>query len=129
MRARLLAFAIFMLLGPGLTACATPDLKAEGEPCFASSECDVGLTCDFGSDPAVCRTQQTGGGPSPDGGITPDARPGVTPDAGDVVPPPDAGNVVPPDAGIVVPPDAAVPPPDAAPVPPDAALPPPDAAV
>jgi hypothetical protein len=124
MRARLLAFAIFLVLGPGMTACSTTELKAEGEPCYASSECDVGLTCDFGSDPPVCRGQQTGPGPvAPDGGPAPDANPGMVPDAGGQ--PPDAG-APPPDAA-PLPPDAALPPPDAAPPPPDAAPPPPDA--
>ncbi|HET6479553.1 MAG TPA: hypothetical protein VFG35_05835 [Actinoplanes sp.] len=127
MRARLLAFAISLVLGPGMTACSATDLKAAGEPCFASSECDVGLTCDFGSDPPVCRTQQT----PPSGGPVPDAGSGMTPDAGPVVSP-DAGGA-PPDAGAPgpdaapVPPDAAPVPPDAS-VPPDAATPPPDAA-
>lgn len=115
-----------MVLGPGMTACSATELKAAGEPCFASSECDVGLTCDFNSDPPVCGTQQTGpgGGPAPDGGVAPDAGSGVSPDAGGA--PPDAG-APPPDAG-PAPPDAAPPPPDAALPPPDAALPPPDAA-
>jgi hypothetical protein len=123
MRARLLAFAISLVLGSSITACSTTDLKAEGEPCFASSECDVGLTCDFGSDPPVCRSQQSGPpGSGPDAGPAPDASPGTLPDAGG---PPDAG-APPPDAG-PVPPDAALPPPDATAPPPDAALPPPDA--
>jgi len=120
-----MAFAISLVLCQGLVACGTADLKAEGEPCFASSECDVGLTCDFGSNPAVCRTQQTdpGNTPRPDaGGIAPDAGPGA-PDAAPGAP--DAGPA--PDAA-PSPPDAAPAPPDAAPLPPDAAPLPPDAA-
>jgi len=97
--------------------CADSALKLQGEDCFASSECDVGLVCDNGT----CQTMLT---PQPDANVTPpddamvsDAAPG-TPDA---MPQPDAPPGTPdagiPDAMIVIP-DAAIP---------DAALP--DAAI
>jgi hypothetical protein len=125
MRARLLAFATTMMLGAGVTACGTPELKADGEPCFASSECDVGLTCDFGSDPPVCRGMQSAPPPvTPDAGTVSDGGAGA-PDAGAGAPDAGAGT---PDAAPGAP-DAAPVPPDAAPIPPDAAPIPPDAAV
>jgi hypothetical protein len=116
-----------LVLGAGVTGCITADLKAAGEPCFGSSECDVGLTCDFGSDPPVCRTQQTnpGAGPMPDAAIVPDAVPVMMPDAAPGEPP-DA-TPEPPDA-TPEPPDATPEPPDATPEPPDATPEPPDAA-
>ncbi len=116
----------------GVASCGGDfELKAAGEICVASSECGVGLTCDFGVEPPVCSGQQTPGEP-PDPGPGPDAAPPV--DAGDEPNMPDAAS--PPDAAPL---DAAppidAPPPDAAPpdaAPPDAAPPdaaPPDAAI
>jgi hypothetical protein len=78
-------------------ACGGGGVKALGEACVSSTECDLGLVCDFGQDPAVCATNST---------IQPDAPEEET-DA--PVDPPDA-----PEVPIDAPPDA---PPDA----PDAA--------
>jgi hypothetical protein len=56
-------------------ACGGDDLKAQGETCFASSECAAGLTCDFGVSPAVCAPNQTNN--PPDASVDPpvDAEP------------------------------------------------------
>src|SRR5262245_58462637 len=88
-----------------------------GEVCHSSSECGMGLVCDFNQSPAVCAGNLT---VLPDAMEVPDAPPG-TPDAPPVpdAPPgtPDARPDAPP-----MPPDAALP--DAPPPPPpDAALP------
>lgn len=79
MRALLLAVALL-----GLAACSQRTLKAAGSECVATSQCQEGLTCDFGVDPPVCAESQTGGGqidaaPTTDGQPPPDAPP---PDAG-----------------------------------------------
>jgi hypothetical protein len=106
LRAMLVAAAVAV-------GCGSGDLKAAGEECFASSECEPGLTCDFAVMPPVCSGGQT---QRPDAAPLPDAAPS----APDATPRPDARpgtpDAAPPDAA---PPDAA--PPDAAP--PDAALP------
>jgi hypothetical protein len=94
-----------------LLACGS-ELKAQGEECFASSECASGLLCNFAADPPRCEAEGAGApppdappmqmfdaGPGPDAAPVPDAAPG-TPDA---APPPDAS---PPDAS---PPDASLP--------------------
>ncbi|WP_428262212.1 hypothetical protein [Haliangium sp.] len=115
-------------LAVGAAACGGLEPKGDGESCYASSECDDGLTCDFGVNPPVCRSQQTPGtsrvdaAPAPSG---PDAAPSG-PDAAPNPSGPDAA-AEPPDAA-AEPPDAAPEPPDAAPEPPDAAPEPPDAA-
>lgn len=109
MRALLLSFVVLPL---GL-ACGSADLKSAGEQCFGTTDCAEGLTCDFGQDPSICSSQQSG---VLDAG-TPDANlplADADPTAPDAAPVPDAAAT--PDAAI---PDAAVP--DAAI--PDAALP------
>ena len=68
----------------GLVGCGDRPVKAEGEACFASSECDTGLVCDLAADPAVCRSMGSGPGPQPDGGPVVDAAPGQ-PDAAPVI--------------------------------------------
>ena len=64
MRTRIL-FAICLAAGCGR------ELKASGEECVASSECEPGLVCDLGQSPAVCAGSTT---------RAPDAEPGA-PDA------------------------------------------------
>lgn len=73
MRALLLAVSVL-----GLAACSQRSLKAAGSECVATSQCQEGLTCDFGADPPVCADSQSGGHPdaavvTPDGQPTPDA--------------------------------------------------------
>jgi hypothetical protein len=46
----------------GLAGCSKRSLKAAGAECNATSECEEGLTCDFGQDPPVCSTNQSGDG-------------------------------------------------------------------
>lgn len=65
-----------------VTACADYTLKAQGEECFASSECEQGLLCDFGVTPHVCSPTQTDASPvdayvppPPDAAPQPDAPP------------------------------------------------------
>ena len=85
-------------------ACGDLALKAQGEPCFASSECEAGLVCDLAAEQPTC--QATGSGPGPTIDATPepviDAAPGQ-PDAAPGTP--DAAPPV-PDAAL---PDAALP--------------------
>lgn len=105
-----LSFGLFLVAA----ACGGRELKAAGEECVATSECDDGLVCDFGQTPAVCAeftTEPPDAGPPP-----PDGPPGI--DA-----PPNPIDAAAPDAMPIdaAPPDAA--PPDAMPI--DA--PPPDA--
>jgi len=50
------------LLAAAASACSGSALKAAGEPCVASSECEQGLACDFGQDPPVCAGMTTGDG-------------------------------------------------------------------
>ncbi len=71
----------------GLVACGDRPVKSEGEECFASSECDIGLVCDLAADPAVCKTMGTGPQPQVDGSPGPvvDAAPG-TPDGAPAAP-------------------------------------------
>jgi hypothetical protein len=91
------------VLGAVLVACGGGALKGAGEECVASSECEPGLLCDFGSSPRVCAPTGTQTG-------QPDAAPSG-----------DAGPVTPRDASVDAPPvmvDAAVP--VDAPPPPDA---------
>ena len=104
-----------------LGACGGGALKGQGEECFGTAECDVGLVCNTTVEPAVCTPgldmlpPDAPLAPPVDGAPGPDADPN-TPDAA----------VVTPDAAVL--PDAALP--DAAL--PDAALPdatPPDAAM
>ena len=72
---------VLMVALVGLAGCSDRPVKSEGEECFASSECDTGLLCDFGVDPAVCRSMGSGPGPQPDaGGPVADGAPGQ-PDA------------------------------------------------
>lgn len=100
--------AVLAVLGATFGACGGGALKRAGDECVASSECEPGLLCDFGSSPRVCAPTST------------DAPP-VQPDA----PPADAGPDAPPmrDAAVMIdaPPmiDAA---PDAPPDPPDDAM-------
>lgn len=57
--------------------CNTRDLKASGAPCTATSECQEGLTCDFGQDPPTCASNQSGGDGDGDDDAAPiDAPPG-----------------------------------------------------
>ncbi len=95
-----------------VASCADYTLKAQGEECFASSECEQGLLCDFGVSPHVCSPTQTDASPvdayvppPPDAEPQPDAPP--HPDGGDEI---DAAQ----DIDASSPPDAA-PPADAAP--------------
>lgn len=37
-----------------LAVCSKLSLKADGEECFAASECGDGLVCDFSVTPAIC---------------------------------------------------------------------------
>jgi hypothetical protein len=71
-----------VLLVALVAGCGDRPVKAEGEECFASSECDTGLVCDLAAEPAVCRQMGSGPGPQPDGSPGPvvDAAPG-TPDS------------------------------------------------
>ena len=49
------AIVLALAFGAGLvTGCADPELKAAGQPCVASSECEAGLVCDLGGSPPVC---------------------------------------------------------------------------
>lgn len=109
---RVSVLAVIAVLAGG----CSDTLKAAGEQCFGSSECEDGLTCDFGQDPPVCASSQT---PLPDAMVAPviDAAPMIDADPNQ----PDADPTQ-PDADVTIP-DAAVP--DAAL--PDAAIP--DAAV
>ncbi len=101
-----------------LAACGA-ELRAEGEQCFASSECAAGLVCDLAAEPPVCGRGAGAMTPAPD--AAPVAGVDAAPAAPDAGPRPDAAaDPDPPDAA---PTDAA--PPDAAP--PDAS--PPDAAI
>jgi len=100
-----------------MVACGgSSGLKAEVEECVASSECDVGLTCNFRETPAVCRTMQT---PLPD--ATPLPPSDADPNAPDADPDTPDANLSTPDAAVVPVPDAAAVP-DATPLP-DAAVP------
>jgi hypothetical protein len=67
------------------------DLRAAGEECVASSQCQAGLVCDFGQTPHVCADMTTDppdAGPVPIDGPPIDADP-TAPDA-NPDPPPDA---------------------------------------
>lgn len=82
-------------------SCGSPTPKAQGESCVASSECDVGLVCDFGQEPHVCAGMGTPPGidaaePEPDAPAEPIDGPTPQPDA----PTPDAAepDAPPPDA-------------------------------
>jgi len=57
----------FLLAAGWVSGCADRVLKESGSACNATSECVEGLTCDFGQDPPVCSTGQTGGGAGGDG--------------------------------------------------------------
>lgn len=77
-----------LALAAGLAgaSCNKRDLKAAGAPCNATSECQEGLTCDFGQDPPTCAAGQSG-----DGDGDADAAPtDGTPQPADAAPP-DAG--------------------------------------
>lgn len=103
--------AIATILVTATLGCGDDTFKQQGEPCFASSECAPGLTCDFGANPEpVCAPTQTplpdasdvdaavttdAPTGTPDATLAPDAPPG-TPDA---APTPDAPPPV-PDAAI-----------------------------
>ncbi len=92
-------------MGSCAVACGSSSLKAQGEECFASAECAVGLVCDLAAQPSVCLPTATSP-PEPDASAPvldaasaqADAAPG-SPDAA----PPDAAE---PDAAL---PDADVP--------------------
>ena len=52
-----LATALALATSGGLWAgCAEPELKAAGQPCVASSECQPALVCDLRSTPTRCST-------------------------------------------------------------------------
>jgi len=97
---------VLSVIGAMLVACGGGALKRAGEECVASSECEPGLLCDFGSSPRVCAPTSTDAAPT---------RPDATPaDAGPDAPPMrDAAVTI--DAPPMI--DAALPdaPPDAAP--------------
>lgn len=95
-------------------ACSGDDPKAQGEECFASSECADGLTCDFGMSPATCQPNQT---PLPDADTRVIDAPANQIDAGP--PPIDA----PPGTPDARPPAIDAAQPDAPVMQPDAALP------
>ena len=95
-----------LILCCALAGCGSSALKRAGETCTASSECDNGLLCDLGAQPAVCADKGSvdAAEPMPDGSDTPidaapdapaviDAAPDAPPDA-----PPDAAPDAPPDA-------------------------------
>jgi hypothetical protein len=56
MRIALAALVLVVTAG-----CGNRQPKAAGAPCVATSECEEGLTCDFGQSPAVCAGNQSGG--------------------------------------------------------------------
>jgi hypothetical protein len=58
---RVLLFALLLVAGIALASCSGRSLKGAGSGCNATSECEEGLTCDFGQDPPVCAMSQTGG--------------------------------------------------------------------
>jgi hypothetical protein len=89
MRSAFVALALVVAAG-----CGDRQLKAAGAPCVATSECEEGLTCDFGQSPAVCAGGQSGGG---------EADAAVTPPDGGQVPPVDGALPPPADAGIDAP--------------------------
>lgn len=92
--------------------------RGAGEQCFGTTECDEGLTCDFGQSPPVCAEGQGGDGVSDaavhDAGAEPDAvaAADAAPGAPDAAPEPDATPT--PDA---TPEPDATPAPDATPEP------------
>ena len=86
-------------------ACGDLELKAQGEACFASSECGPALVCDLAAAEPTCQPTGSGPGPAIDAAPGPavDAAPEPAIDAAPVIPdaaPPE------PDAGI---PDAGLP--------------------
>lgn len=95
-----------------LAACGNYTLKVQGEECYASSECEPGLLCDFGVSPHVCSPTQTDASPI-DAYVPPppDAEPDI-----DAPPQPDAGQEVDAAPTVDAAPDVDAPPPaDAAP--------------
>ena len=82
MRALALAAAL-ALAGIG---CSKRTLKAAGAPCNATSECQEGLTCDFGQDPPICAAGQSGDGDGDSDGAPIDAPPADGPIAADAAP-------------------------------------------
>ncbi|MBP6632811.1 MAG: hypothetical protein KBG28_14245 [Kofleriaceae bacterium] len=72
---RPLLLSLFVLAA---ASCGGPSLKAAGEQCSGSSECELGLVCDFGQSPAVCASNTTVPDAAPP---RPDADP-AAPDAG-----------------------------------------------
>jgi hypothetical protein len=92
------AVAVIVAVLVVVVACGGGSLKASGEECFASSECDQGLVCDFGRSPAVCAST----------GTIVDAAPVVEVDADPVDASPDPGPDAAIDAAIDAPIDAAV---------------------
>ena len=69
----LLGAAVLMCV----SGCGGPDPKAEGEVCFGTEECDIGLTCNTGEEPKRCRPMQT---PAPDAAVRIDAAPPIDAD-------------------------------------------------
>jgi hypothetical protein len=55
---RIALAALVLVVAAG---CGNRQLKAAGASCVATSECEEGLTCDFGQSPAVCAGGQSGG--------------------------------------------------------------------
>jgi hypothetical protein len=53
MRRVVLAIGVLFAIAIGV-ACGSVGLKAAGEGCTTSSECETGLVCDLGADPHVC---------------------------------------------------------------------------
>lgn len=106
MRGRLTLCAALAIAGLALAPAGCESRssnKAQGQECFASSECGAGLVCDFGVTPHVCAAQGSGGNSTvfdAAAGPTFDAAPGA-PDAA-----PSAPDAAPPDAAV---PDAAPP--------------------
>ena len=98
MRGRLTLCAALAVAGLALAGCQSrSSSKAQGQECFASSECGAGLVCDFGVTPHVCAERAPAAVARVfDAAVGPtfDAAPGA-PDAAPDAAPPDAA---PPDA-------------------------------
>ncbi len=78
--------AMALALGPGLVSgCADPELKAAGQPCVASSECQAGLVCDLGGSPPVCAGHITTDAAVIDAGPIDAFRPDAATDAAVVI--------------------------------------------
>jgi len=80
---RFVALAVF-----ASASCSDYSLKAEGQECYAASECEQGLLCDFGVSPPVCSPTQTDASVIDAYVPVPDAPPEI-----DTLPPPDVSAI------------------------------------